>query len=90
MDNIQYYVIAITLFFVGSILLSFMVIHRKMIMEIVKIVFAHIVWLGLWIPSFFVSVKLALLIPAAWVAYVLIQYERRSLKKIKGQAAKTA
>ena len=49
--------------------------------------FTHSLWLGLWIPSFFISFKLALLIPAAWVAYVLIQYERRMLKM---KAARTA
>lgn len=89
MENVHYYVIAVSLFFVASILLSFVVIHRKVIMEVLKIVFTHMTWIVLWIPSFFVSFKLALLIPAAWIAYVLIQYERRSLKT-KSQAAKTA
>lgn len=89
MGDIQYYVIAVSLFFVASILLSFVVIHRKVISEVTKIIITHMVWIVLWIPSFFISFKLALLIPAAWLAYVLIQYERRSLK-VKSQAAKSA
>ncbi len=89
MGQIEYYVMAITLFFIASIALSFIVIHRRSISEILKNAIAHTAWLLLWIPSFFISFKLALLIPAGWLAYVLIQYERRSLK-IKSQAAETA
>ena len=89
MDRIEYYLIAVTLFFVVSIALSFVVIHRKTIMDIFRNIFAHTLWVLLWIPSFFISFKLALLIPAAWLAYFLIQYERRSLK-LKSQAAKAA
>lgn len=89
MENIEYYLLAVTLVFIVSITVSMLIVHRKIILEIIKIVFAHAAWLLLWIPSFFVSVKLALMIPAAWIAYVLIQYERRTMK-LKSQATSAA
>lgn len=89
-DKIEYYVFAVVLFFIVSITVSLIVIHWEKVMAMLKNIMSHMLWLTLWIPSFFVSFKLALLIPAAWLGYALFHYERKNLKVKADQAAKAA
>lgn len=89
-DKIEYIVFAVALFFIVSITVSLIVIHWQKAIAMLKNIMSHTLWLTLWIPSFFVSFKLALLIPAAWLGYILFHYERKNLKVKASQAAKAA
>jgi len=83
----EYIGISVALFFIISIGITLLVIHRIAVTSFAKNILTHSAWLGLWIPSFFVSFELVLLIPSAWLGYCLVQYERRIMKIKAAQVA---
>jgi hypothetical protein len=83
----HYFGISIALFFFASFLLSSVIVYRNSISGILKNIFAHLAWVLIWIPSFFISFKLVLFIPAAWLGYCLVQYERKNMKIKAAQAS---